>query len=227
MTPTDDELRLRRVRRSASLRTNARNQPAGASLRYDWLTSRIEGEGSGVAFRNEIADFPAFYERTYPAAFRTAYGICGDFGMAEDVTQDAYVAAYRDRDRFRGDAPVGAWLQRIVVNKAISAVRRRQVVWLVPLDPAQHDRLTGTAPDAIDPVSLQAALAGLNADQRAAVVLRYYHDFDYATIATILGTTSGNVGSLLSRAMIHLRRDLGDPDDSQVATHGEGLSSAR
>ena len=180
-----------------------------------------------MAFRSEIADFAAFYERTYPMAFRTAYGICGDTGMAEDVTQDAFVAAYRDRDRFRGDAPVGAWLQKILVNKAISAVRHRQVVWLVPLDPTRHDRPAGSTPDALDPVSLQAALARLKAEERAAVVLRYYHDFDYTTIATILGTTSGNVGSLLSRALVHLRTVLGDSNESDLAPTREELSNVR
>jgi len=76
-------------------------------------------------FRLEIADFAAFYERTYDLAYRTALGILRDPALAADVTQEAYVAAYRDRDRFRGDAPPGAWLHRIVVNKALSAARRR------------------------------------------------------------------------------------------------------
>ncbi|MEA2622215.1 MAG: polymerase sigma-70 factor, subfamily [Chloroflexota bacterium] len=167
-------------------------------------------DGSCVAFRPEIADFAALYERTYAAAYRTAYGICGDSGMAEDVTQDAYVAAYRDREKFRGEAPVAAWIQRIVVNTAISAVRRRKIVWLEPLDEHRHDRPVGSTPDALDAISVQSAMASLSSEQRAAVVLRYYHDFDYATIAAILETTSGNVGSLLSRAMVRLRAGLDD-----------------
>jgi RNA polymerase sigma-70 factor (ECF subfamily) len=179
--------------------------------------------GRRVAFRVEIADFAALYARTYGAAFRTAYGICGDSGTAEDVTQDAYAAAYRDRDKFRGDAPVGAWIQRIVVNAALSAVRRRRVVWIEPLEEVRHDRPIA-APDALDAVSLRAALASLNPEQRAAVVLRYYHDFDYATIATMLDTTSGNVGSLLNRALVKLRADLDEtaerPSTSRPAEAG-------
>jgi len=62
-----------------------------------------------VAFRLEIADFGAFYERTYNAAYRTALGIVRDPGLAADVTQEAYVSAYRHRDRFRGEAPSGAF----------------------------------------------------------------------------------------------------------------------
>src|SRR5262245_38040800 len=78
-----------------------------------------------VAFRREIADFATFYERTYDLAYRTALGIVREPALAADVTQEAYVAAYRERERFRGDAPPQAWLHRIVVNKALSAARTR------------------------------------------------------------------------------------------------------
>ena len=79
-----------------------------------------------MAFRLEIADFGAFYERTYDGAYRTALGIVRDPALAADVTQDAYVAAYKVRDRFRGEAPSAAWLHRIVVNQALTALRRRR-----------------------------------------------------------------------------------------------------
>ncbi|HEX8025074.1 MAG TPA: sigma factor, partial [Candidatus Limnocylindrales bacterium] len=59
---------------------------------------------NAIDFRREIADFAAFYERTYDLAYRTALGILREPALAADVTQEAYVAAYRDRDRFRGDS---------------------------------------------------------------------------------------------------------------------------
>lgn len=58
-----------------------------------------------LAFRSELEDFGAFYERTYQVAFRTALAIVRDAALAADVTREAYVAAYEQRDRFRGDAP--------------------------------------------------------------------------------------------------------------------------
>lgn len=48
-----------------------------------------------MAFRLEISDFGAFYERTYGAAYRTALGLLRDPGLAADVTQEAFVSAYR------------------------------------------------------------------------------------------------------------------------------------
>lgn len=159
-----------------------------------------------MAFRLEIADFGAFYERTYDVAYRTALGIVRDPGLAADVTQDAYVSAYRHRERFRGEAPSGAWLHRIIVNQALSAVRRRRATWrdpdLAPL--LAPDDASGTT----SRLALLDAMNGLSPRQRAAVILRYYHDYDYATIAQILGTTSSNVGAMLTRALDRLRITL-------------------
>lgn len=162
-----------------------------------------------MAFRSQLDDFAALYERTYPALYRTVLVICGDAPMAADVTQDAYVQAYRQRASFRGEVPVDAWLHRIAVNAALSGLRRRKVRWTEPLDVVRDDR-PGRTVDAAVAIDLERALEHLEPRARAAVVLRYYHDTDYATIAAILGTTAGNVGSMLTRSLERLRRDLGE-----------------
>ena len=171
-----------------------------------------------MAFRLEITDFGAFYERTYDVAYRTALGIVRDPGLAADITQDAYVSAYRERDRFRGEAPSAAWLHRIVVNQALSAMRRRRPTRRdADLSPfITPDAAAGTA----SRLALFDALDGLAPRQRAAVILRYYHDYDYATIAQILGTTSSNVGAMLSRALDRLRGAL---DLDQIPTDPEAV----
>jgi RNA polymerase sigma factor (sigma-70 family) len=169
-----------------------------------------------MAFRAELDDFGSFYERTYPAAFRTAWAILRDRGAAADTVQEAYLAAYRERARFRGDAPAQAWLLRIVVNRAISEARRRRPR-LVALDeaapaaaPADDERRT------TDHLALDGALTSLEPRDRAAVVLRYYHDLDYATIASILGTNANNVGVILHRALERLQRELARPDAATI-----------
>jgi RNA polymerase sigma-70 factor, ECF subfamily len=172
-----------------------------------------------VAFRLEISDFGGFYERTYDAAYRTALGIVRDPGLASDVTQEAYVAAYRHRDRFRGEAPSTAWLHRIVVNQALAALRRRRSrTSIIDLSPAMAPDGAGRS---VDRLSLAQALDRLPAQQRAAVVLRYYHDYDYKTIAQILDTTSTNVGAMLSRALDRLKVALEpEPDAGPLAAAG-------
>jgi RNA polymerase sigma-70 factor (ECF subfamily) len=169
-----------------------------------------------MAFQLEIADFAAFYERTYDVAYRTALGIVREPALAADVTQEAYVAAYRDRDRFRGDAPPGAWLHRIVVNKALSAARRRPATSVVlDLNAPTRDE----AAQSTGRLALLDALDALPARHRAAVVLRYYHDYDYATIARALDTTSTNVGAMLSRALDRLKVTL-EGDDATTEMRG-------
>ena len=182
-----------------------------------------------MAFRAELDDFEAFYERTYPGAYRTALAIVRDPGLAADVTQDAYVLAFRDRDQFRGDAPVAAWLHRIVVNAALTGLRRRSSR---PREiPAEElgvvvDRDESNA--VAERVTVLSALGGLDPRSRAAIVLRYYHDHDYVTIATILGTSPGNVGVILNRALERLRSTL-EPavaivEDRSVGDHVGGVS---
>jgi RNA polymerase sigma factor (sigma-70 family) len=177
-----------------------------------------------VAFLSEVEDFAAFYEGSYQLAYRTAYGIVGDSATAADVTQDAFVAAYRARHKFRGEAPARAWLLRIVVNTALSA-RRRTPVRPLSLDEEVATVATTAAPQS-DRLELERALSVLSERQRAAVILRYYHGFDYAEIGRILATSSGNVGSMLSRAMASLRRELDPSGSAAGAAAASAISSA-
>jgi len=161
-----------------------------------------------LAFQAELSDFAAFYERTYQVAYRTALGIVRDPILAADVTQQAYVDAYEHRQHFRGEAPGHAWLHRIVVNTALASLRRRRPVVIREIAPTDATTDAETTADAAAHLELMAALDQLKPRARAAVVLRYYHDYDYATIAQMIGTTPTNVGSLLSRAMDRLRQEL-------------------
>ena len=180
-----------------------------------------------MGFQDGLTDFGAFYERTYRAAFRVAYGIVGERGMAEDVTQDAYVNAYRQRRRFRGEGSPEAWLYRIIVNGAVSAVRRRRVRFVQPLDPAGAGRPSSldVASSAIGHVVLVDGLQHLDARARSAVVLRYYLDLDYATIGSIIGASRENVGAILSRSLDRLR-GLIEPDASLPATRAAATREA-
>ena len=169
--------------------------------------------------KGDLGDFGAFYERTYPGAYRVAYGVVGEAALADDVTQDAFFSAYRERGRYRADGPVDAWLYRIVVNTAISTLRRRRVRPIAPVDPLVLERPSG--PDqtaaALDRMAIEDALRALDARARSAVVLRYYLDCDYATIASILGTSADNVGVILSRSLDRMRAAM-EPSAAPTAT---------
>lgn len=162
-----------------------------------------------------LDDFGAFYERSYPRAFRTALAIVGERSAAEDVTQDAFVAAFHGRERYRAGSTPETWLLRIVVNRAIDLGRRRRRIAMLPLagetSPAvDHVRRT------MDRLDLHGLLDRLSPTQRAAVVLHYLEDLDYRSVALVMGTSVGNVGSLLTRARVELRRQIQTEASAEV-----------
>ncbi len=161
----------------------------------------------GMGFRGGLADFGAFYERTYPVAFRVAYGLVSDRGLADDVVHDAYTMAFRERGRFREEGPVEAWLYRIVVRTAVSFLRRQRIRLIVPIDPldAELPDRADSSSAVLDRMTLADALRRLDHRARAVVVLRYYLDLDYATIGSIVGTSADNVGAILTRSRARLR----------------------
>jgi RNA polymerase sigma factor (sigma-70 family) len=178
-----------------------------------------------MAFRTELDDFGAFCEATYRRAYRTTFAIVRDPSLAADVTQDAYLEACRARFRFRGDSPAEAWLMRILANRAISAVRRRQVRWVDPL-PIDLVGRTIKIGDVIDKLSILDALTSLSPDQRVAIVLRYHHDYGYATIARVMGTSAGTVGSWLSRGLDRLAPQLELLHVGRLDRRGQGVDDA-
>lgn len=165
-----------------------------------------------MAFLHELDDFERFYDRSYPGAYRTALAIVREPGLAADVTQEAYVKAFRERSRFRGEAPVSAWLHRIVVNEALAGIRQRsRRPREIDMASVWGDRDLGASSELArvpDRLAVLDALNVLTPKARAAIVLRYYHDHDYATIASILGTSVGNVGVLLTRSLGRLKAEL-------------------
>ena len=157
--------------------------------------------------------------RHWPLAHRAAYLIVGDATAAEDVAQEALVAAIRSLDRFDRRRPFGPWLHRIAVNRAIDHVRARA---------ARREFSSGSAEDAErrggrsmvggshggsqDPRSeeLVIALAGLSTEHRAIVAMRFLLELTPGEIAAELGLPRGTVNSRLRRALDHLAETMGD-----------------
>ncbi len=141
---------------------------------------------------------------------------------AADALQDAYISAFRRAETFRGDAAVTTWLHRIVVNACLDRLRRARRHPSEPL-PEDADRVgelaTVTGPDPIerreDQSVVAAALATLNPDQRAALVLVDMEGYSVEEAAGMLGCPVGTVKSRCARGRAKLLPLLGvlhDPD---------------
>jgi RNA polymerase sigma-70 factor, ECF subfamily len=148
-------------------------------------------------------DFAAVYEAHYPAVYRAVRGVVLDPVVAEDVTQDAFLRAYRARDRYRPTGRVEAWLCTIAVREAISRLRwtalQRRLV-----EAAWRAEAPRAAPGTAE--LLDELLSALSPKARAVVVLHFLHGYRHREIAAMLRLPEGTVASRLSYALARMRR---------------------
>jgi RNA polymerase sigma-70 factor (ECF subfamily) len=167
------------------------------------------------------SQFKELYEREYRAVFRTVRAMVFDPNLAEDLSQETFVRAYRSRDRYRPTGPVGAWLHRIAVNVTISHLRREKLSRLLA-----PRLLMGPGTGGYERIEaktlLERALARLSPRVRAAVVLHYYHGYTRDEVARILGIPSGTVASRIAKAMSVMRQELAGSEQMVIqARSGE------
>jgi RNA polymerase sigma-70 factor (ECF subfamily) len=137
----------------------------------------------------------------WPRAHRAAFLVVHDGAAAEDVAQEAFLAAVRSLHRFDRRRPFGPWLHRIVVNRAIDYARAREVRREVPADAVAEAAAAPGDPAAAPSDELLGALAALAPDQRAVIVMRHLLGFTPGEIAAALGLPRGTVNSRLRRGL--------------------------
>lgn len=167
--------------------------------------------------------------------YRVAYAILRDPDGAMDATHDAFAQAFRRWEQYDANRPLRPWLHGIVSHLALDALRRRRVhakaldaigrVQLMSpvLDPGSEDMVRRV----VERDLVEEALGSLRPEVRAALVLRHYYGYDYAEIATLLRTSPGNVGSILSRAHRTLRDRLTAASPSAPADDDIAQGSVR
>jgi RNA polymerase sigma-70 factor, ECF subfamily len=149
----------------------------------------------------------ALFRRHWRYAYQAAYLVCQDRSAAEDIAQEAFVAAVRSLHRFDRRRPFAPWLHRIVVNRAIDWTRTRNARRESQLDGAPElGEDPGSSPD--EHQELRAALAGLSPEHRAVIVLRYLLDLSPGEIARTLDLPRGTVNSRLRRGLDQLGLNL-------------------
>jgi RNA polymerase sigma-70 factor, ECF subfamily len=162
----------------------------------------VRGAQAGSA-----SDLEALFRSHWPRAYRAAYLVVHDRGAAEDIAQEAFLAAVRALDTFDRRRPFGPWLHRIVVNRAIDWTRARSLRREV-----RDDALETAASRPEVPVGVAAnitdALASLSPDQRAVIVMRYLLEYTPGEIARMLGLPRGTVNSRLRRGLDALQGRL-------------------
>jgi RNA polymerase sigma-70 factor, ECF subfamily len=180
------------------------------------LAARLARTASDVPMRDERACIRAaqagsveamerLYRAHWPRAYRAAYLVVHDAAGAEDIAQEAFLAAVRALDRFDRRRPFGPWLHRIVVNRAIDWARARSLRGEVAAD----DSLAADPDPPQELPELVRALALLPPDQRAVIVLRHLLEYTPGEIADLLDLPRGTVNSRLRRGLDALQQELG------------------
>jgi RNA polymerase sigma-70 factor (ECF subfamily) len=150
------------------------------------------------------------FRRHWPAVHRAAWLVVHDAAAAEDIAQEAFVSAMRALDRFDRRRPLGPWLHRIVVNRAIDHARARALRPETPADSLPDPAAPAAAAELGE--ELIAALADLGPEHRAVVVLRHLLGYTPGEIAAMLDLPRGTVNSRLRRALDALSLRLADAD---------------
>ena len=162
-------------------------------------------KGDSEAFRTLVEGYQT-------QVYRLAARMCGE-SAADDVTQEAFVAAWRALPSFRGDCRFSTWLYRLATNAAIDLLRRekrhRNADDITELDLSDD----GPSPQELaergeTQEAVRRALGQLSEEHRQVLLLRYMQELDYGEIADALEISEGTVKSRISRAKGRLRELL-------------------
>jgi RNA polymerase sigma-70 factor (ECF subfamily) len=162
--------------------------------------------GDGTAF-DEIV------ERHRRSVYQVCFRFVNNHEDAADLTQEAFVRAWKGLGRFKGQAALSTWLYRIAVNVCLNRAGARRL----DTAPLEADRLVDTTspPPGSDLTreerarAVRRAINALPDTQRATLILRSYHDLSHREIAEILGSSVGAVKANFFHALANLRKILG------------------
>jgi RNA polymerase sigma factor (sigma-70 family) len=157
-------------------------------------------------FNRLLSEIETVYRRRGADFFRLALARTGESEAAHDAVQDGFAKAIRSGRSYRGSGSLEAWIARCVINAAHDIARRGR-----PADPtaARGTIENGEGPSIESDVDVvRAAVAQLPQRQRDALFLRFYLDFDYASIADTLGIEVGTVSATLHAARAALAEHL-------------------
>ncbi|MEM8748362.1 MAG: sigma-70 family RNA polymerase sigma factor [Actinomycetota bacterium] len=219
-----------RASRSSTRRVALRVPRIGWLLRVPFVgaPSSVSANSARSSASSDGLTFDGFYRAQYPAVTRLAFSLCGSMPVAEELAQEAFVAAHRRWNRLvRYDRP-DLWVRRVVINRSIS-YRRRQTTERRALETLSSRPVAEDAPVLTDH-DLWAALRSLSARQAEVLALVYVEDRPIADVAEILGLGDETVRTHLKRGRSALAALLGDadddPDDDPSAVNGSDVRRA-
>jgi len=178
-----------------------------------------------LAARAALGERSAFGElvRRHGSAVRGLLRRLGaDPALADDLAQDAFMAAFEQVAEFRGDGTFQAWVKRIAARLYVRRWRRDKHTDLMADTPEPESARGVDQTDAATRIDLDAALNTLSAAERLCVSLCYGGGLSHAEAADALNTPLGTVKSHVKRGLDKLRERLAwaEPDEAGRHLHG-------
>ena len=167
--------------------------------------------------------FRKIVEKYQSLVFRTCMGFLHDKNDADDLTQDIFIQVYQTLSRFKGEASLSTWINRIAVNASLNKIRKSSKSFILQrletvFSGDKSSEFNLQLSDNENPENIlisdehrhwvQKALNSLPENQRTAIVLSKYDDLSQKEIAEIMNTTEGAVEALIQRAKANLREKL-------------------
>lgn len=157
--------------------------------------------------------FDELVRRHQRHVYRLCYRFAGNHEDASDLAQDVFIRAYKGLRGFKGQSAFATWLYRIGVNVCLNRVGSRRAARIVTLE--RVDRIVTDAERADGALlrderaaEVRAAIARLPKKQRAALILRVYHELPHEQIAEVLGSSVGAVKANFFHALANLKKLL-------------------
>ncbi|MFI5889322.1 SigE family RNA polymerase sigma factor [Actinoplanes sp. NPDC051513] len=167
------------------------------------MRHRPAGSASGTE-----QEFRVFVQGIAASLHRTAYLLCGDWYLADDLVQEALAKAYSHwRKVQRADNP-SAYVRRILINESRRNWRRNKNLTVHPDDRVADITVSDMSDHVVNRAELLQALQSLPKRQRATVVLRFLEGLSERETAEALGCSEGTVKSQTSRALTKLKSVL-------------------
>ena len=157
--------------------------------------------------------FDLIVERHRRTVYQLCYRFVGNHEDASDLSQDVFLRAFRGLRNFKGQSSLGTWFYRIGVNVCLNRVTAKTPV-NEPIDRYQYVDDTESPSDRIlrgeRAMQVRAAITRLPRKQRAALILRMYHDMSHQEIAETLGSSVGAVKANVFHALQNLKKLLAE-----------------
>jgi RNA polymerase sigma-70 factor (ECF subfamily) len=171
----------------------------------DWVKQSLQGDD---------AAFAALVLRYQHMIYSVAYRMTGSLAEAEDLTQEAFVQAFRQLSSYRAEARFSSWLYRIALNQCLNWQKRRQRIEMLHTEWGRRQEMT-SEPETQQTRLVQEALLKLNPKQRAAIILTTYDGLSHAQAARVLGCSETTVSWRVFAARAKLKRILGRQQEAK------------